>query len=80
MSGTDIFKRFAAAKLFCLAVGLTWAILRTWANLLAGQFPGDKDVQAGHGDGVAAGNAAFDRELRYRTLHDQNDFAIRSAS
>lgn len=29
-------------------------LARTWANMLAGQFLGDKDAQAGRGDGVAS--------------------------
>ena len=37
-------------------------LARTWANVLAEHFPGDKDGQAGPGDGVAIDSVGFDLE------------------
>ena len=67
VAGADVVKGFL--PFFCPANPflprgefVVGDLARTWANRLAGQFPGDKHGQAARGDGVAVGNVAFDLE------------------
>lgn len=41
-----------------------------WANLVAGQLPGEKDGQAVRGDGAAIGNVAFELEQAVLRIGD----------